>query len=97
VNYHTRIFIFVCAKKVHYIFSGCMTDDYKFQAAEYNAICNTYTVTGTHNSIISAIVSYAYHLTGPAVTLDTACSYSLVAVDIASQALQTGTVYILVS
>ena len=67
-----------------------MTDDYKGFVMDDNSIASTYSVTGTHNSIISARVSYTYNLLGPSMTLDTACSSSLVAIDTASQALITG-------
>ncbi|XP_045181498.2 phenolphthiocerol/phthiocerol polyketide synthase subunit C-like [Mercenaria mercenaria] len=69
------------------VYIGCMTDDYKGHVLDDTTVSSTYSVTGTHNSIISARVSYVYNLTGPAMTLDTACSSSLVAIKIASEAL----------
>lgn len=65
---------------------GSMTDDYKGHVLDDSA----YSLTGTHNSIISARVAYVYNLHGPALTIDTACSSSLVAIDLASQAIATG-------
>ncbi|XP_060577872.1 phenolphthiocerol/phthiocerol polyketide synthase subunit B-like isoform X2 [Ruditapes philippinarum] len=72
------------------VYIGSMTDDYINFVLDDNSVSSTYSVTGTHNSVISARVSYAYNLLGPAMTLDTACSSSLVTVDVASQALITG-------
>ena len=50
----------------------------------------TYMMTGTATSVISGRVSYALGLEGPAVTLDTACSASLVALHLACQSLASG-------
>jgi acyl transferase domain-containing protein len=67
-----------------------MSDDYKSSVFGDSSFTNTYALTGTQNSIISARVSHTYNLLGPSMTLDTACSSSLVAIDVASQALITG-------
>ncbi|MGY4972428.1 type I polyketide synthase, partial [Streptomyces nigrescens] len=46
--------------------------------------------TGNAASVVSGRVSYALGLEGPAVTIDTACSASLVALHLAAQALRSG-------
>ncbi|MFD7862992.1 type I polyketide synthase [Streptomyces sp. NPDC059783] len=48
-------------------------------------------LTGTGPSIASGRISYTLGLEGPAVTLDTGCSSALVALDLAVQALRSGT------
>lgn len=48
------------------------------------------TVTGTDSSLLSARIAYFYNLLGPAITLNSACSSSMTAIHIASQALKNG-------
>jgi mycoketide-CoA synthase len=50
----------------------------------------TYMLTGRATSVTSGRVSYSLGLEGPAVTLDTACSASLVALHLACQSLRSG-------
>ncbi|MFE5161217.1 type I polyketide synthase [Streptomyces sp. NPDC056697] len=46
--------------------------------------------TGNSSSVASGRLSYAFGLEGPAVTIDTACSSSVVALHLAAQALRNG-------
>ncbi|KAL4961848.1 uncharacterized protein BDV14DRAFT_210828 [Aspergillus stella-maris] len=50
----------------------------------------TYRFTGTGPSMISNRISYSFDLRGPSITLDTACSSTLVALHEACRALRTG-------
>ncbi|XP_052818195.1 LOW QUALITY PROTEIN: mycolipanoate synthase-like [Mya arenaria] len=72
------------------VYIGVMADDYKKYVL--GQIDSAYTLTGVDRSIISARVAYVYNLAGPAMTIETACSSSMVAVDTASQALRMGTI-----
>lgn len=49
-----------------------------------------YRPQGSSNSIIAGRVSWFYDLKGPSMTLDTACSSSMVALNLACTSLQTG-------
>jgi polyketide synthase 12/candicidin polyketide synthase FscB len=49
-----------------------------------------YILTGTQSSILSGRIAYAYGLEGPALTVDTACSTSMVALHLAVKALRNG-------
>ncbi len=50
----------------------------------------SFRVTGTASSVFSGRLAYVYGLEGPAVTVDTACSASLVALHLACNALRQG-------
>ena len=49
-----------------------------------------YKPTGTTNSLLSNRVSYFFDFKGPSLTLDTACSSSMVAIHLACQSLRSG-------
>lgn len=51
-----------------------------------------YRFTGTGTALVSNRISYSFNLSGPSITLDTACSGSLVAVHEACKAIRCGEV-----
>ena len=59
---------------------------------EFGGVCGelvgAYTLTGQHAALVSNRFSYICGLEGPSMTIDTACSASLVALDVANQNLQ---------
>lgn len=51
---------------------------------------NTHTAVSGSATLLSNRLSYAFDLTGPSVTIDTACSSSMVAIHLACQAIKNG-------
>lgn len=74
---------------MHY-FVGAMNNDWNCLLRSAKQKTTNTTVTGVDSSILSARVAYFYNLIGPAMTIETACSSSMVAVHTASQALKNG-------
>lgn len=72
------------------VYVGCMTGDYVEMLLRDPLDFPKYTAPGTARSILSNRISYFYDWHGPSMTIDTACSASLVAVHEAVQALRTG-------
>ncbi|MFJ2900656.1 type I polyketide synthase, partial [Streptomyces sp. NPDC087218] len=72
------------------VFVGAMTQEYGPRLHEPAKDAGGYLLTGTTASVASGRVAYALGLEGPAVTVDTACSASLVALHLAAQSLRSG-------
>ncbi|XP_048240592.1 fusarin C synthetase-like [Haliotis rufescens] len=72
------------------VFIGSMNVDYGEIISNTSPDVTNHTVTGQASSIISNRVSYVYNLTGPSMTIDTACSSSIVAIHQAGLALRAG-------
>ncbi|MFF3625591.1 SDR family NAD(P)-dependent oxidoreductase, partial [Streptomyces sp. NPDC002467] len=72
------------------VFVGAMTQEYGTRLAEPIAGTEGYLLTGNTASVASGRISYTLGLEGPAVTVDTACSASLVALHLAAQSLRSG-------
>ncbi|MFD9392987.1 type I polyketide synthase [Streptomyces sp. NPDC060000] len=73
------------------VFVGAIWDDYAtLQRREHAAGIGPHTVTGLHRGIIANRVSYALGLRGPSMSVDTAQSSSLVAVQLACESLRSG-------
>lgn len=72
------------------VFVGLAHDDYTVMTGDANALDEPYGYTGTAFSMASGRISYALGLTGPAITMDTACSSGLVTVHLACRSLHEG-------
>lgn len=72
------------------VFSASMTDDYKRMIAQDPDNVPRMAVTGTFASIIPNRVSWYFDLHGPSIHVDSACSSSLLALDLACQSLRAG-------
>ncbi|MET9558663.1 type I polyketide synthase, partial [Streptomyces sp. NPDC006645] len=72
------------------VYLGTNGQDYSGIAADARTSGEGHLLTGNAVSVMSGRVSYTLGLEGPAVTVDTACSASLVAVHLAAQALRSG-------
>ncbi|ATW52895.1 polyketide synthase [Streptomyces peucetius subsp. caesius ATCC 27952] len=69
------------------VFAGTVSSDYGPSTLPE---LEGFRVTGTQSSVMSGRVAYSLGLEGPAVTIDTACSASLVALHLAANALRAG-------
>ncbi|MBW9154571.1 non-ribosomal peptide synthetase/type I polyketide synthase [Clostridium estertheticum] len=74
------------------VYVGGFTVDYKVIAfrTENSETIDAYSSTGAMMTMLSNKISYIYDLKGPSMTLDTACSGSLVATHLACEAIKNG-------
>ena len=72
------------------VFTGVAAHDYLVLSGMAGTEAEGYVGTGTAGSVVSGRVSYTLGLEGPALTVDTGCSSSLVTMHMASQALRSG-------
>ncbi|KAF2258973.1 ketoacyl-synt-domain-containing protein [Lojkania enalia] len=69
-------------------FVGVATTDYHDNIASHPA--NAFSALGELRAFLCGRISYHFGWTGPSMTFDTACSASMVAIDSACRAIQTG-------
>nr|XP_046228105.1 phenolphthiocerol/phthiocerol polyketide synthase subunit C-like [Scatophagus argus] len=73
------------------VFFGLMNRDYETNAVHLHpSVINHWTGTGLAMSIAANRVSYIFNFTGPSLTIDCACSSSLVTLHLACQAIKQG-------
>lgn len=72
------------------VYSATMSDDYGKMVMKDVERSPQYSATGLSTGIMANRVSWFFDLHGPSVHVDTACSGSLVALDLACKSLQNG-------
>ncbi|MEW2380430.1 SDR family NAD(P)-dependent oxidoreductase, partial [Micromonospora sp. NPDC047812] len=72
------------------VFTGLHVQDYGRAGHSEEDGVDGFLITGTHGSVASGRIAYALGLEGQAMTVDTACSASLVALHLAVRALRSG-------
>jgi polyketide synthase 5 len=78
------------ARSLAGVFMGMTHADYQLLAADANAIEGPYGFTGNNFSLASGRIAYHLGVHGPAYTVDSACSSSLLAVHMACRSLHDG-------
>lgn len=73
------------------VYMGCMLADYPEMLGQDIDTMPKYAGVGASRAMLANRVSYFFHLRGPSVTIDTACSSTMVAVDAAVRSLRDGT------
>lgn len=72
------------------VYAGMMCDDYNIMLNRDWETLPRYSATGLERAVVANRVSYFFDWHGPSMTIDTACSSSMVALDLAVQVLRSG-------
>jgi myxalamid-type polyketide synthase MxaE and MxaD len=72
------------------VFVAALSNDYDSLICEDFTRLDSFTGTGTANSIVANRISYFLDLRGPSIALDTACSGSLLTIELACRSLRSG-------
>ena len=72
------------------VYTAVLTNDYDQLISRRPELIEMYTGTGTANAMVANRLSYFLDLQGPSMSLDTACSGSLLAIHLACQGLRGG-------
>ncbi|PWY83831.1 hypothetical protein BO94DRAFT_519435 [Aspergillus sclerotioniger CBS 115572] len=72
------------------VFNGCMADDYRHIITHDPDFMPKYTAVGSTACMLANRLSWFFNFRGPSVNLDSACSSSLMALDLACQSLRNG-------
>lgn len=67
---------------------GAFADDFKYMISRDLDVLPKYAITGAALSLLANRLSWFFNLNGPSMNIDTACSSSMVALDIACQGLR---------
>ncbi|KAF2655021.1 ketoacyl-synt-domain-containing protein [Lophiostoma macrostomum CBS 122681] len=71
------------------VYTGCFSDDWKTIMGKDSDHFPDYHATGTSLAILANRISWFFNLNGPSVNFDSACSSSMVALDVACQGLRS--------
>ncbi|KAF2180759.1 reducing type I polyketide synthase [Zopfia rhizophila CBS 207.26] len=72
------------------VYTGCFTSDWKLLTLKDAETCADHSATGFEDSMIANRISWFFNFTGNSFNVDSACSSSLVSLDLACQSLLSG-------
>jgi acyl transferase domain-containing protein len=72
------------------VFTGCFTNDYSLLISKDPEGPRKHTAVGTQMNMLANRISWFFDLAGPSANVDSACSSSMMALDLACQSLWSG-------